>query len=66
MSWTNNSNTKAIVAMLIATIALSSMTVFVKIIGPEFHPIQITFLLAVIDLLVLSHFILNSGVKEVV
>ncbi len=66
MSWTNNSNTKAIVAMLIATIALSSMTVFVKIIGPDFHPIQITFLRAVIVLLVLSPFILKSGVKEVV
>ena|SRR6056300_31163 len=66
MSWTNNSNTKAIVAMLVATIALSSMTVFVKIIGPDFHPIQITFLRAVIVLLVLSPFILKSGVKEVV
>jgi len=51
MSWTNNSNTKAIVAMLIATIALSSMTVFVKIIGPDFHPIQITFLRAVLSCL---------------
>jgi drug/metabolite transporter (DMT)-like permease len=66
MSWTNNSNTKAIVAMLVATIALSSMTVFVKIIGPDFHPIQITFLRAVIVLLVLSPFILKSGVRDVV
>ena len=66
MSWTNNSNTKAIVAMLVATIALSSMTVFVKIIGPDFHPIQITFLRAVIVLLVLSPFIFKSGVRDVV
>ncbi len=66
MNWTNNSNTKAIVAMLVATIALSSMTVFVKIIGPDFHPIQITFLRAVIVLLVLSPFILKSGVRDVV
>ena len=66
MNWTNNSNTKAIIAMLVATIALSSMTVFVKIIGPDFHPIQITFLRAVIVLLVLSPFILKSGVRDVV
>jgi drug/metabolite transporter (DMT)-like permease len=52
--------------MLVATIALSSMTVFVKIIGPDFHPIQITFLRAVIVLLVLSPFILKSGVRDVV
>ncbi len=66
MNETSNSNTKAIIAMLVATIALSSMTVFVKIIGPNYHPIQITFLRAVIVLLVLSPFILKSGVKEVI
>jgi len=56
MNWTTNSNTKAIVAMLVATIALSSMAVFVKIIGPNYHPVQITFLRAVIALVVLAPF----------
>ena len=66
MNWTKNSNTRAIIAMLVATIALSSMTVFVKIIGPNYHPIQITFLRAVIVLVVLAPFILRSGIAKVV
>ena len=64
MIGTLNSNTKAIGAMLVATIALSSMTVFVKIIGPNYHPAQITFLRAIIVLIVLSPFILRSGIKK--
>ena len=47
--------------MLLAIGLLSSMNVFVKLIGPDYHPVQVTFIRNIIAALVIVPFILRGG-----
>ena len=54
-------NFKAIVAMILAVLSVTLMSVQAKIIGPDYHPIQIAFARGIIVLILLTPLIYKLG-----
>ena len=56
-----NDNFKAIIAMILAVLCVTIMSVQAKLIGIEYHPVQIAFARAIVVLILLSPVIYKLG-----
>ena len=56
-----NNNIKAILAMILAVLCVTIMSVQAKLIGIEYHPVQIAFARAIVVLILLSPIIYKLG-----
>ncbi len=57
----SSNNYKAILAMIVAVLSVTLMSVQAKLIGPEYHPIQIAFARGIVVLILLSPLIYKLG-----
>ncbi len=58
---TQNKATLGILLMISAVALLTTMNVFVKLIGPDYHPTQITFIRNAIAMVVILPFLIKAG-----
>ncbi len=56
-----NTTTRGIVMMIMAVAALTTMSALVKVIGPDYHPAQLSFLRNVVAAVVILPFLLRAG-----
>tara|TARA_B100000700_G_scaffold89685_1_gene101170 strand:+ start:181 stop:1062 length:882 start_codon:yes stop_codon:yes gene_type:complete len=56
-----SNNHKAILAMILAVLSVTLMSVQAKVIGPEYHPVQIAFARGIVVLILLSPLIYKLG-----
>tara|TARA_B100002052_G_scaffold290882_1_gene310090 strand:- start:292 stop:1173 length:882 start_codon:yes stop_codon:yes gene_type:complete len=56
-----SNNYKAILAMILAVLSVTLMSVQAKVIGPEYHPVQIAFARGIVVLILLSPLIYKLG-----